>query len=66
MINALITTLGYIAQVALFIPLACFIGLIVKIVRGQSDDDTIILLFLLIVVLLLEYIGLNMWQELAL
>ena len=66
MISTLITTLEYIAQAALFAPLACFIGLIIKIVRGKGDDDTMILLILLTAALFIEYIGLNMWQELTL
>ena len=63
MINTLITTLGYIAQLALFAPLGLFLCVLTDLIRGKGNDDTIILLILLIVALFVEYIGLNMWQE---
>ena len=66
MINTLITTLEYIAQLALFAPLGLFLYVLVNLIRGEGDDDSALILVILIIAMFVEYIGLNMWQELAL
>ena len=73
MIDTLIKTLEYIAQIALFAPVLLFLCLLIEFIffkgfvsdKRRVDTDYVLLLVVLIITMFVEYIGLNMWLELA-